>query len=206
MSIAEKINIAYTMQLPRRGLRLILFEDLSWSKMATPQRKKESLSRAYVRAIAAKVGASVSETDHDFGIDLTLKQIITRTKTTGDGNRYIENGAAVDIQIKCSENITVTATEVSHVLEAESFNDLVDPNVNTPRILVVLKVPNDEAEWLTQSSEELVIRNCAYWVSLKGQPATKNTDNKTIKIPAAQKFTPEAILGFFEKIKTGDDL
>lgn len=35
------------------------------------------------------------------------------------------------------------------------------------RCILVLVLPDDEARWLDQSLEELVLRECAYWVSLR---------------------------------------
>ena len=37
----------------------------------------------------------------------------------------------------------------------------------------MLVLPTEEADWLSQTVEELVLRHCAYWISLKGRPPTK---------------------------------
>jgi len=37
-----------------------------------------------------------------------------------------------------------------------------------PRILVVVTVPAVAQEWLSQSEEEMVLRHCGYWISLRG--------------------------------------
>jgi hypothetical protein len=34
---------------------------------------------------------------------------------------------------------------------------------NIKRVLVVLVMPSDEAQWLGQTTEELVIRHCTPW-------------------------------------------
>jgi hypothetical protein len=43
--------------------------------MMTREHRQEALSRAYVRAIAAQVGVTVSEPENDYGIDMQLRAI-----------------------------------------------------------------------------------------------------------------------------------
>lgn len=73
------------------------------------------------------------------------------------------------------------------------YDDLRDTNVQVARILVVLVMPEDEALWLSQSPEELVLRHCAYWLSLKGCPPTTNTTTLRVAIPLANVFSPAAL-------------
>jgi hypothetical protein len=51
-------------------------------------------------------------------------------------------------------------------------------------------MPEDEALWLDQSPEELTLRHCAYWLSLKGYPPTPNTTTVRVSIPLANVFSP----------------
>jgi Domain of unknown function (DUF4365) len=63
--------------------------------------------------------------------------------------------------------------------------------VATHRILVVLFLPREDLKWLVHDVESLVIRKCAYWVSLRGAPDPTNRRGETIKIPKVQSFSPE---------------
>lgn len=171
--------------------------------MVPVEKRKEALSKAYVRAIAAKAGVNIAESDEDFGIDLSLRQVIVRNNN--GTNRIVESGASLDIQLKCSETPQITDTEVIYDLEAKTFNDLADPEANY-RILVLLVVPNDEGNWINHTPEQLSIRQCAYWCSLKGETLTTNTATKRISIPLTQSFTPEVVGEMFRKINEGDDL
>lgn len=168
--------------------------------MATIQNNKANLSNAYVRAIAAKAGATISRPETDYGIDLTLKEVTVIPKPDGK-KRFVESGIAFDIQIKCSHDVELKENEIIYDLESKSYNDLVFTDVNTPRILVLLQVPPEESEWIFQDASKLEIRHCAYWLSLRGEEMVKNKETKRVKIPISQKFTPETILSFFQKIK-----
>lgn len=44
------------------------------------------------------------------------------------------------------------------------------------------------------------MRYCGYWVSLKGRPATGNTEWKTIQIPRAQMVNVEALQQIMRRI------
>jgi hypothetical protein len=75
-----------------------------------------------------------------------------------------------------------------------------------PRILVVLVMPEDEALWLTQTPEELTLRRCAYWISLKGQLTTTAVRTIRIGIPLAQVFSVEAVTRLMERVREGGEL
>ena len=59
--------------------------------MLTKQHRQEALSRAYVQAIAARCGMSVSIPTPDYGTDLTLNEIESR------GARRVETGFKLDV-------------------------------------------------------------------------------------------------------------
>lgn len=203
MSIARVFDVTYKrFHVPSQAV--LLWKTRYSLKMPTPQKKKESLSLAYIRAVAAKAGVNVATFENDFGIDLTLRQVSVRNDS--QGTRYVDNGSAIDIQAKCSEKIEIESQEVVYDLEAKTYNDLVQTDVANPRILVIMRVPHAENEWLKQSHDELVIKNCAYWISLLGKEPTENSQTIRIRIPITQQFTPEAIIGLFERVNVGDDL
>jgi hypothetical protein len=80
-------------------------------------------------------------------------------------------------------------------LEVKNYDDLREPGENCPRILIVLVMPEDEAQWLSQSVDELVVRHCAYWVSLEGHPPPTTTRTVRIAIPRGNVFSVEAVRG-----------
>jgi len=72
-----------------------------------------------------------------------------------------------------------------------------------PRILIVLVLPENLADWLQQSEEELCLRYCAYWVSLRGMSETQNTTTVTISLPRSNQFTATALQSIMQRIGQG---
>jgi hypothetical protein len=163
--------------------------------MLPRNQRQEALSRAYVRAVAALAGAICSEPDQDFGIDLCLRFVRQR------GQRYADASGQVDLQVKSTKRAAVGAAEVFYDLDVKNYDDLREPGDNCPRLLVVLVLPEDEVQWLSQSPEELVLRHCAYWVSLEGAPPTTATTTVRIAIPRGNVFSVEAVQTMLERLR-----
>jgi len=72
-----------------------------------------------------------------------------------------------------------------------------------PRILVVVLVPENLADWLVHSEDELSMRHCGYWVSLRGQLETSNATTVTVELPRSNQFTVEAVVSMFQRISNG---
>ena len=157
--------------------------------------REEALSRAYVRAVAGFVGYVVSETDFDRdGIDRHIH-------AGGDFN------PAIGLQLKATIGLgDVHPDGCYHYndLPAGNYDRLIRPS-QTPRYLVLLALPRDESEWLTVSVDDLIMRRCAYWVSLFGLPVSDNRRSVTVRIPAENLFTPEALPELLERSRRGED-
>ena len=67
--------------------------------------------------------------------------------------------------------------------------------------MVVVLLPDNPDEWVQQSETELCLRDCAYWISLRGMPETQNTDNITIKIPRQQIFSVDTLKTLIQRIE-----
>lgn len=80
------------------------------------------------------------------------------------------------------------------------YDDLRCPTVAILRILVVLFLATDEAEWLAHSPNELLMRRCAYWVSLRNAPATSNSSGTTVYIPEHQHFSPDGLRALLDQL------
>jgi Domain of unknown function (DUF4365) len=162
--------------------------------------RQEALSRAYIQAVTARCGMSCSFRDFDYGIDVTLHEITRRE------NRYVETGFNLDIQAKSTINAIVEEQQIKYDLEVKAYDDLRDTEVGTPRILVVLCLPPPEGLWMAMTDAELVLRRCAYWLSLRGWDATTNQDTVRVPIPRANRFWVEGLQGIMRQIRAGEDL
>jgi hypothetical protein len=147
----------------------------------------ENLSRAYVRAVAARAGVICGTIETDFGMDLLLRAVQRYAQ------QYWDDGPQLDLQLKSTTRAEVKDTEIVYDLEVRAYNLLRRANPEKPRILVLLVLPEDEALWLSQSAEELILRRCAYWLSLKGVSPTDNVATVRITIPKTNVFSVEVV-------------
>ncbi len=46
------------------------------------------------------------------------------------------------------------------------------------------------------------MQRCGYWMSLKGQPKTQNTESATVYLPRRQFFTVNALKDIMQQIDT----
>ena len=165
--------------------------------MLTEQHRKESLSRAYVRAIAGQCGLICSHADVDYGIDVTLHEVTSRN------GRLVHSGYSLDVQLKSTVTAVVEDSHVKYDLEVKNYLDLCETDVGCPRILVLLVLPRPEPEWLSQTEEELIVRRCAYWLSLRGKPASSNTATVRIQIPRTNVLSVEGLRAMMAQVRKG---
>ncbi len=155
--------------------------------MMTLNHRKEALSRAYVHALAAAAGVLCSRPDPDYGIDLCLREVEVRDK------RLWDTGVQIDVQLKATSKSLLADTEIRYDLDADGYNTLCRSAGGVPRILVLVVLPDDEREWLSQTPDELCLRRCAFWASLEGRRETAARSSVRITIPRADVFSPDVI-------------
>src|ERR1700674_2784154 len=127
--------------------------------------RQEQFSLAYLRAVASVAGftAYKPEVDDD-SIDIGL---------AGRGAEGTTRSPRVELQVKCSSQAGVLGAEhLTFPLTLKNYNDLRPDTVLVPRILLVVLVPENLEEWVTQTEEQLAMRRCGYWVSLRGMEET----------------------------------
>lgn len=157
----------------------------------TEEHTKETLSVAYVTAVAGLAGANLGYYLHDYGVDGNIIPV----KIVGKRRR--QEPYHLDYQLKASTKWSVDkkSGEIVYALEAKTYNDLVDRKSDDPvMILILLCLPKDKMEWLNISSQQLKMKNCCYWAKVAGTP-TSNTSSKTIRIPQQNILDEEALRG-----------
>ncbi|MFC3798108.1 DUF4365 domain-containing protein [Cohnella sp. GCM10012308] len=165
------------------------------------QHIKEGLSRAYTLAVAHKAGFNCSKPEYDYGIDGSIKDVqIIRP------GRYLDCGFSIDYQLKCTVNVEYEKDHLKYDLEAKTYNDLIIEDVGTPRILILFVLPSDQSQWLNISTNHTILKNCAWWYSLKGMPPTNNENTIRIRIPLEQILTEHALSELMSKVRKGEEL
>jgi hypothetical protein len=124
----------------------------SKTTVLTDQHIVESLSRAYVRAIAGRAGLTLAIREYDYGVDGSFDEVVVRQ------NRRTDSGFSLSFQLKASTQWQLDPSDVIYDLEAKTYNDLVlRRSIKTaiPCILLLLALPTDPAQWLICEESQL---------------------------------------------------
>ncbi|MDD3287653.1 MAG: DUF4365 domain-containing protein [Alphaproteobacteria bacterium] len=167
---------------------------MSGDNLIDPKKRMEELSVAYVHAVASHCGydANRPQVDHD-SVDIIIKSSAGKKPS-------------IDVQLKATTKIGANGPDsFSFPLPIKNYDDLRGDNIN-PRILIVLCMPSQQDDWIMHTTDELALRKCAYWVSLRGLPDTTNKESVSINIPAANAFSPQALNDLMQKADRREDL
>lgn len=168
--------------------------------MSVTNQIKEELSYAYVHAVASRAGFFVENVRKDLdSIDITIS---ARGKVADDS---VLLSPKLDIQLKASAVLEPSDGIIPFKLPIKNYNDLRGTTM-APRILVVLQLHKEENLWLSGDCNELKLRKCAYWLSLKGAPEIENETNKTVYIPEANFFGLDSLKVLMTKASKGEVL
>jgi len=154
------------------------------------------LSYAYLHAVAARAGMACRQGDRhedNNGIDA---QVTAWAPFTSGGYLTEVN---MNIQLKATF-VEPKETDTHFVFDLRKqsrFDNLSAPTVNFQRFLVVLYLPRDDQEWLSHSVDQLVLKRCAYWVSVRNATGLTGT---SVYIPKNQVFGPDQLRSFAEQL------
>jgi hypothetical protein len=155
--------------------------------MITTAHRMESLSRAYLQAVAAQAGLNYALFTYDYGIDISLREVERA------GPYYVDTGRAIDIQLRSTTGVIEVDAEVRFDLDVRTYDHLRDDRAWVNRVLVLLVLPSEEARWVSQTADALTIQGRAYWLVLRGRPAVENTATVRVTIPRQNVVTPNAL-------------
>jgi hypothetical protein len=168
----------------------------------------ESLSRAYVQAIAGKAGLNLgfdpgirlNNQEFDYGVDGSFHPI------KKVNNSLVNSGFPLEFQLKASMNWHIDGLYIIYDMEAQAYNKIADRNNEEraiPQILILLCLPSNFNDWVEINEEQLILRKCCYWERLKGD-LTTNTSKVRIRIPKQQHLTTESLGTILDRIDRGD--
>jgi hypothetical protein len=160
--------------------------------------RQDAFSGAYIRALCAVTGCGIESTT----LDNDKIDYIISSRVRG----IVRTKPKIDIQAKCKMGLPTPSEHIPYAIDIATYDNLRDPLVANPRILVVIFVPGQIEGWIDQSETALVLRHCAYWLSLKGQTESETIANKTVYLPRQNIFTPEALRDMMERTSNGLEL
>ncbi len=168
----------------------------------TEEHMKENISRTYVEAVIARAGFGYAESKNDYGFDGTIKEVIynERRKT------YTDSGFNLDFQLKSTVCAEVRDEYIVYDLRCKNYWDLIEENVATPRILILYTMPKEPEEWLKSDTNNLILKNGAWWTSLKGNEDVDSKSTVRVKIPLSNFLSVNELKRLMQRIKEGDEL
>jgi hypothetical protein len=159
--------------------------------LLTIQDRQEKFSRAYAAAIAAGAGYAtyVPDIDRD-SVDIGFN-------AGGDMRPNLH------VQLKSTINLRRVGNVLKFHLQKKNYDDL-RARTQVPRILVVLDLPKSEKTWLNISVKRLIIRRCAFWMSLSGMPPLPDQRQSiTLDIPSDIRFDVEGLKDIMQMARSG---
>jgi Domain of unknown function (DUF4365) len=162
---------------------------------------KEELSHAYIHAIASVAGYSFER----IKVDRDSVDVVISARGKLDPGSIIHS-PKIDVQLKASSTIDPSGVGFTFVLSKKNYDDLRISDTMCPRILIVLALPQDQAEWLSITREQLVAKRGAFWFTLKGMPSTDNETSNTITIPTSNHFDTNCLRNMMIKVSKGEEI
>ena len=154
---------------------------------------KERFSLAYINAVATYTDCTVLEPKVDSG---SVDGILKRTT--------IEEIIGFQVKATSRDIVRSDGEHLHFPLPIRDYENL--RNAVRPFILIVVLLPDDETQWLTQTHDELCLRYCGYWLSLEGWQETENTNNVTVRIPTANVFSSSQLTDLMDQAARGETL
>lgn len=158
----------------------------------SPEDKQEQLSLAALYATCAKAGFGYGispRIQDNWGWDAhaDVKEKLAPASELWDFR--------LRFQLKATrQDLTLRSGRFSFPLEVPHYDRLREQaGQDCPTYLVVFHMPASEAEWMESTPEQLVLRRCLRWVSLRNAPATPNETTVTVYVPESQTLTPESL-------------
>ena len=168
-----------------------------------PPNVESELSYAYLHAVASHAGVScevAGRHEDNNGTDARLTSW-GPFKPAG----YLTE-VTIKVQLKATVAVPVDdGANLSYFLKGiNQYDDLRCETISSARILVVLFLPNNSSDWLDHSMEQLSLRRCAYWQSLRGAPKSSNGSGATIKLPKTQVFNVASLQDLASRLSRSD--
>lgn len=109
---------------------------------------------------------------------------------SGEEQEYSLYPPRLEVQVKSTSTAVIDDEFIRYPLKLKNYNELRKSKTLVPKILVIILLPDNSAEWVNQSSEELCLRRCGYWLSL-----LMTTGNAKHRKRYSLFTTPTAIYG-----------
>lgn len=173
--------------------------------MLTDNDIEAELSYAYLHAVASSVGIACQYASRSFdnsGVDAELRLI----RDFGAESVLTEINVNVQLKATTTEPKPVNGRIPFFLDNIKRYDQLRSTTATNPCLLVVLFLPSPLNSSVIHSIDELIIRKCGYWVSLRGAADSANSSGKTVYIPESQVMSPNELEQIFRRISVEEEL
>ena len=176
-------------------------------EMPLPTNEIESeLSYAYLHAVASRAGFGCKPNprhEDNVGLDATIRILEEKLDPKSTYTNF-----PIDVQLKATSSpLKLVKGRFSYFLKEVSRYDRLRKRAGPfPTILVILQLPKDGEKWLTSSHRNLVLRHCAYWVSLWDAPESTNATGETVYIPKGNILSVAGLRELARKLSCEEEL
>lgn len=153
--------------------------------------QKEQMSLAFIHAVAAHAGLLYERYSEDLtGVDGVLKPV---------GSPY----PLIEFQAKATSQDIVGQDGIRFELKVDQHNALVG-NHRATRVLVVVRLPNDPADWISYRPDELRLACNGWWRSLRDEDESRNQTSVSIRIAPGDVFDADGLNRILELSTRGE--
>lgn len=161
--------------------------------------RQNGFAMSYIRAVISVAGCSLAVPEPD----IDKVDIVAMSRRKGK----VFSKPSIFIQAKCRLGGVPAGTgHIPYQLDIETYDNLRDPTVTNPRILVVVFVPQLLDDWMLQDDAQLALKHCGYWVSLLHAPDVVGQGSRVVHLPRANRFTPHALQAMMTLVSDGGTL
>lgn len=158
--------------------------------------QQEQYGNAYITALAAVAGFAMNKpTVDDDSIDWVIA-------ARGPYKTFVS--PKIEVQLKCPYGFTADEATIGYSISMKNYNDLRNPRVMVPRVLIVVCIPAAIEEWIGYHDEGLTLKRCAYWKSLVNEPDVTNKTEITVRLPKSQRLTVESLQLLMDRAGAGE--
>ena len=165
---------------------------------------QSQFSLAYVQAVASAAGFFVQEASRGFDINgISMGRSHHHASWCPRHHTIAEARSPSEVPARGGDH-----RSFPHDLDVTAYNRLrVDAGqYQVPRVLVIVLVPDNISDWLLHSEDQLVLRRCGYWLSLRSAAATPNTTKIRVKIPRTNQLDVAGLTHLMTRVAAGDPL
>lgn len=161
--------------------------------------RQNGFAISYIRAVISVAGCSLAVPEPD----IDKVDVVAMSRRRGK----VFSKPSIFMQAKCRLGGVPEGTgDIPYQLDIATYDNLRDPTVTNPRILVVVFVPQFLDDWMLQDEKQMAMKHCGYWASLLNAPEVVDQGTRVVHLPRTNRLTPHALQAMMTVVSDGGTL